>query len=488
MKTTDEMIKSVFARKQSYEEAKKTRRLMLTRGVTIACSMCLVLTLLVVGGMQTKNAKSQENYRILIDVNPSIALCANEKDVVIEAKALNSDGEKILKEADTEGRPVNEAVKDLSETMTDLGYISEEANSILVSVEGLEGKRDQNIKENIAESISESLTDKNIEGSIILQTVPGDSELNQAAETYGISVGKAQLISQIIAQNKLLTFQELSAMSIHELNVLKVSYYIEAENTYEVGTPGYMAYIGQNRANEIALTDANVTANTMETRLDCHAGMIIYCVEFENDTHEYRYRVNAVTGEILSGEKSELGKNDFFVGETDAGFVGENAALDAALAHAGLKDSVLIRCKYNRDWVDGISVYNLYFTDGLVSGRYVVNARTGEIIQNSLMQEPKDRRVTANVIGEATAKRIALAKDGLIDGNVSKYEIKLVAANGTYTYELMFICNGVRYNVQLDAMDGTVLTFEKTVLRDTGSPSAEDGSHVSSESGNSSEK
>ena len=104
------------------------------------------------------------------------------------------------------------------------------------------------------------------------------------------------------------------------------------------------------------------------------------------------------------------------------------------------------------------------------------------------MQEPKDRRVTANVIGEATAKRIALAKDGLIDGNVSKYEIKLVAANGTYTYELMFICNGVRYNVQLDAMDGTVLTFEKTVLRDTGSPSAEDGSHVSSESGNSSEK
>ncbi len=488
MKTTNEMIKSVFARKQCYEEAKKAKRLMLTKGVTIACSMCLVLTLLVVGGMQIKFAKSQESYRILIDVNPSIALCANEKDVVIEAKALNSDGEKILKETDTEGQPITEAVKDLSETMTELGYISEEANSILVSVEGLKGNINQDIKNNIAKSISKSLADKKLEGAIILQTLSENSKLNQIAETYNISVGKAQLISQIIAQNKLLTFQELSAMSIHELNVLKVSYYIKAENTYEVGTPGYMAYIGQDRANKIALADANVTVNTTETRLDCRAGTMVYCVEFENDTHEYRYYVNAVTGEILSGEKSELGKNDFFVGETDAGFVGENAALDAALAHAGMKDSVLIRCKYNRDWVDGISVYNLYFTDGLASGRYVVNARTGEILQNSLMQEPKDRSVTTNVIGEAAAKRIALAKDALIDGNLSKYEMNLLAANGTYTYEMMFICNGVRYNVQLDAKDGTVLTFEKKVLRDTGSPSTEDASHVSKESGNSSKK
>ncbi len=481
MKTTDEMIQRVFDRKHAYEKAQKAKRRMLLKGLSVSCCLCLALALFAVGGVQLKNAKSAEGYRIIIDVNPSIALSANEKDVVTEANALNRDGEQILKEADVAGKPVGDAVKELSEAMVDQGYISEEANSILVSVEGAAGDRDQNIKETLAESISESLAGRQVEGSIILQTLSESSELTRIAETYSISAGKAQLISQIIAQNKFHTLEELSALSIHELNVLKVSYYIEMEDAHEVGAPGYMAYIGSARANEIALADAKVTADAVETQLDCYAGTMVYCVAFETATQEYRYKVNAVTGEILSGEHSELGKNDFFMGETDAGFVGENAALDAALAHAGMTDSVLIWCKYNRDWVNGISVYNLYFTDGLTAGRYVVNARTGEILQNSVTREPRDRSVKANVIGESAAKGIALAKDGLIDGNVSKYESKLLAADGSYVYELAFICNGARYHVQLDAMDGAVLNFEKIVLNETGSASAEDGSHVSAE-------
>lgn len=484
MKTTDEMIQRVFERKNRYESDRKARIRKLRKGLPVVCCVCMVLTLFVVAATQQQDTAPAGTYRILIDVNPSIELCANGQDVVVEATALNSDGAGVLKEAEVEGKSVVDAMKALSDTMVDQGYISEEANSVLVSIEGVAGDREQNIKSDLAESISQSLAGKAVEGSIIVQTLAEDSERNQLAGTYGISSGKAHLINQIIAHNKFHTFEELSAMSIHELNVLKVSYYVEMEGAEEVGAPGYMAFIGQDAANEAALQDAGIAGDAVETRLDCAAGTMVYCVEFEDTIYEYRYYVNAVTGEVLSGDKKELGEDQFPTSETDGGFIGENAALNAALAHAGMADSVLTWCKQDRDWVNGMAVYNIFFTDGRFSGRYVVNARTGEIIQNSKTQEPKDRSVNANVIGESAAKRIALAKDGLIDGNVSKYESKLQAENGSYTYTLVFICNGVRYNVQIDAVSGTILQFEKNGLKDTGAPSVEDGTPAANESGN----
>ncbi|MBR6766038.1 MAG: PepSY domain-containing protein, partial [Clostridia bacterium] len=120
-------------------------------------------------------------------------------------------------------------------------------------------------------------------------------------------------------------------------------------------------------------------------------------------------------------------------------------------------------------------------TDGIISGRYVVNARTGDIIQHSITKEYHDRSVRSAVIGNFEAKRIALAKDGLIDGKVSKYEMNLKADGEEYVYVLSFICNATRYNVRIDAESGTVLSFEKTVLKDTGAPSVETEASVSAE-------
>ena len=85
------------------------------------------------------------------------------------------------------------------------------------------------------------------------------------------------------------------------------------------------------------------------------------------------------------------------------------------------------------------------------------------------------------MIGDFEAKRIALAKDGLIDGNVSKYEMNLRLDGETYVYDLNYICNANRYIVKINAESGTIISFEKIVLKDTGSSSVEDGTHSSVE-------
>ena len=48
-------------------------------------------------------------------------------------------------------------------------------------------------------------------------------------------------------------------------------------------------------------------------------------------------------------------------------------------------------------------------------------------------------------------------------------------------YNLFYLCNGTKYTVKIDAAEGTILQYEKVVLKDIGAPSQEDGSHISQE-------
>ncbi len=482
MKTIEETINKVFERKRSYETKKKERRTKSIKIISSVSCACLLLAGVIYGGAMNTKSSAAEDYRILLDINPSIEISVDKNNNVKDFIALNDDGSKVLEELDIDGEASEEALKTVISEVVDLGYITAEANSVLVSIEGVDEGKSDAIKEEVANCISQTLTENALDGAIIVQVISNDDEtLDSISETYGISAGKAQLINQIIEQNKFYTFEDLSKMSVHELNLLRVSYFIDIENSYATGTPVELAYIGTQSATDIALADAQVEGKEIEAKLECRGGCMLYCVEFETDTNNYRYRINAVTGEILSAEKIDFGEDNFFVGDQAIATIGETAALRAALLEAGMENSTLIRCKYNMDWVDGTVIYNFFFTDGITSGRYVVNARTGDIIQYSKTQEYHDRSITANVIGHTEAERIALAKDGLIDGNVSKCEIILRADGESYVYDLTYICNATKYAVQLDAIDGTILNFEKIALKDIGTPSVEDGTNSSVE-------
>lgn len=482
MKTFEKTIETVFERKNNYEAQKKNQRKKIIKAVSIVTCACLLLSIFAIGGVMLNDSFAVRDYSILLDINPSIGISVDEKNKVKEFEGLNDDGNKVLEGINIKGESAETALNSVISEAVDQGYISPEANSVLVSIEGADEGRSKEIKEGIAQCISETLSEKSVDGAIIVQEIPSDKEaLNGVSEAYGISAGKAQLINQIIEQNKTLTFEQLSVMSIHELNLLRVSYFIDKESFYEIGTPGELAYIGSQKAIDIALSDARVEGKEIEAKLECRESVMLYRVEFETDTNDYRYSINAVTGEILSAEKIDLGADNFSKGEQAIAEIGENSALNAAMLHAEMENSTLIRFKFNRDWKDGTVIYNMFFTDGIKSGRYVMNARTGEILQYSITQEYHDRSVNEDVIGNIEAMRIALAKDGLIEGNVSKCEIVLKADGGSYIYDLTYICNAARYIVQIDAMNGTVLSFEKNVLKDTGAPSVEDVTSSSAE-------
>lgn len=478
MRTNDQMIQDVFARRNE-KTHQPSRRI----GTKIA-SLCVALSLCLTMGVAVWNFANADNeFVITIDVNPSIQLDV-EDGTVVSAEALNTDAENIIKEIDVAGKKVEDAGAQIAQELVENGYISAESNSVLISVEGKNEEKGAELGKVLSASIEQNANDHNIAPSILVQNVSDENgKVDDIATQYGISHGKAQLIETIIRQDSFQSFDELAKMSIHELNVLRISNYIESD-VQSSGVVSLMQYISEDKAKEIALENAGVDSGAVAAfniRLDCRNGMIVYALEFEDSGKEYRYYINAVTSEVVSAESSALGANNFFVGDTPLITVGETAALDAAVKHAGATNA-LIRSKIQRDWVDGRVVYKVYFSDGTIYGNYVLDAKTGEILKYSKADEHRKIEITEAVIGEKAAKTYALAKNGLVDGNVSKSHMTLTQVDGQYVYSLEYLCDGARYLTTVNALDGAILENEKIVLAETGAPSVEpDGGNASVE-------
>lgn len=470
MKTTETMIKNVFRRINEYEMEKKTRQKKALKAVAGSLCVCVIATVILVGVSFVSNHFSEQgNYRIELDVNPSIEISVDKNDRVLSVSSRNDDAVAVIGDNSFEGDNVGETVEDMITSMIELGYISEEANSVLVSVDADEEKNAK-ISAELSERISNVMSDDDLEGAILVQTVALDSEeLKNISEQYAISPGKAQLICQIIQQNSSHTYEELAGLTINELNILRTTYYVELKDVQISGNASQMAYIGADRAEEITFAHSQIeksNAKELTANLECRSGVMLYRVEFEWDVYQYRYRINAVTGEVLSSEKiNVLAGEKFLETEQDNTFMGENAALNAALSHADIQNKRLIRCKYKMDWVDGLVVYEINFSDGEYACEYVMNARTGEIIKYGKTQQLRNTGVGDSLIGEAAAKNIALAKDGLIDGSITKYQMVLEKADGIYVYNIEYICSGSLYKAVINATDGTVVQFEKRVLK-----------------------
>ena len=105
-----------------------------TRGfrALISCAAALILMIGVV--TVWRNANQTVLAVVDLDVNPSIELSINGKEQVVEAIAVNEDGNDILADMDLKGSDVKMACNAIVGSMLMKGYLNDQSNSILVSV------------------------------------------------------------------------------------------------------------------------------------------------------------------------------------------------------------------------------------------------------------------------------------------------------------------------------------------------------------------
>jgi len=245
---------------------------------------------------------------VALEVNPSVELRINDAEEVLEAVAVNEDAEVILGDMKLRGTDVYTATNAIVGSLLKHGYIDELANSILISVEDQDSKRGAALQETLSDEINAILDAAAVNASILSQYVDGES-VDAISQEYQISHGKAALIEKILAANNTYSFEELAQLSVNELNLILSNPKNVVEEVKTTGHAAENAYIGTEKANEIAFEHAGVAESSvydLEVELDYEAHRMVYDVEFESDEIEYEYFIDAASGEIVEHEKEAV--------------------------------------------------------------------------------------------------------------------------------------------------------------------------------------
>lgn len=228
---------------------------------------------------------------VSLDVNPSIQLQVNQKEIVLEAQALNAEAEEILEGMDLRKTQLTVAVNAIVGSLLQHGYLDRISTAILISVEDDDVQRASRLETSLTAEVDAALTNASAGAAVLSQTLTSDAALEEQAKTSQISVGKAALVQQVQALNSALDFDALAALTVEELDQL-----------IQTGAPGMP--VGTDAAASAAQTyagisDADVITRDVDPELDevpAH-----YEVELLTAYGEFEYLVDAYSGAVLSG-------------------------------------------------------------------------------------------------------------------------------------------------------------------------------------------
>lgn len=290
----------------------KSKRSAWMRYVAVAAVLALLLT----GGLGGYRYYAQTDSVIAIDVNPSITLQVNRWEKVTQVDAGNAQAQQVLADMDLKRVDLHVAVNAILGSMVRLGYITAENNSVLISVEQADSVKGSALQAKLLQEVSGILESYNLEGAVLSQTVQQNDTLQALAEQYGITLGKAQLIEQLVQADSSRQFADFVHLNVNELNLLLTSAQGGENATgghhgnglQQNGHASTAGYISQNAALKIALQHAGLgkgQVHSIEIEMDYNNHKMEYEVEFICRGVEYSYEIDAVSGEILESEMDD---------------------------------------------------------------------------------------------------------------------------------------------------------------------------------------
>ncbi len=394
-------------------------------------------------------------FRIILDVNPSIYLEVDGEGKVLKAEALSEAAAKLFDETDLKGADLESAMDTIVKYMLREGYLSEDQNSILVSVEDAAAASKEEVREKVSDIALEAMAEQmGVSGegvSVISQAVDeDDDELAEIAGEYGISMGKAELIRKVAEASNgpgnssgALDIADLAPLSINEIALLAQERGLSDASVTQVGHASGKAFIGQHRALEAALKYAGVKPSRIKkakVKLDAKYGLMIYKVKIKTKKGKHHH------------------KKDKFKYYLDA------------------RTGKMVRCKkykkhYDKHKYSGQIYYkNKDYTQKYSTQYYGGYAMTNENTPNTNIpggaaQQPAQTQGTAQqpvqipegAIGEAAAKAAALAHAGVTENQAKYVYCNPQIGHGPDHYDVKFVVGGMKYKYAIGLYDGAVL-------------------------------
>lgn len=374
---------------------KKKKRSVLSGLVAAAAVLALAI-----GGVGYYGAVTPAGV-VTFDVNPSLTMTVNRYGRVLTVDALDADSAAVTAEVDLMGNRMDDAADALVSELVQQGYLSEEQNTVLASVE--EGDGAEALRSQMAAALEQAVEAQGIDPAILSQVVEAEENAQALAAELGVSPGRALLIDRICAQVSELESEALVGLPVNALNVLAESNDVDLGDIESEGTASTAGYVSEKDALRAALVRCGLGAadvQVVQTRFTVADGALVLELTLSDGEQTIVCCVDAETADVreVEGLPEEpeppvtpppqvirpVTPATPTPTPTPTPDIGEQAALQAALAYLGLKQSDVAHWEAVLDSSGGQPVYRVQIdTWYYFHPRYdvTVDARTGEVLQ-----------------------------------------------------------------------------------------------------------
>lgn len=184
------------------------------RYAVMACIM--ILTLL--GGIGGYRLYAIPVSFISVDVNPSVELGLNQFDNVVEVKAYNDDGKRIIKNLNLKNKTYTEAIEMLLADKTFKSYLNKDALLSFTVVSDKEAEILTGIKQCHGYTQTKAECHSANENDV------------EEARRSGLSFGKYQAYLELFKYDKSITVEDCKELSMHQIRDLLSQYLNGVEN------------------------------------------------------------------------------------------------------------------------------------------------------------------------------------------------------------------------------------------------------------------
>ncbi len=161
--------------------------------------------------LNLKTNKEEKKTIVTIDINPSIELTINEKNVVTSLKALNDDAKKIISK-DLKNKSLDKVLDSIVTKSIEYHYLDND-NVVLINVSGKLTDKE------ITTELDNKFKKYNYNVEIIVPKITEEDK--KIAEKYNITPAKASYINEATKQNKNVKIDDLIDKPIHEIKDIK---------------------------------------------------------------------------------------------------------------------------------------------------------------------------------------------------------------------------------------------------------------------------
>ena len=287
---------------------------------------CFIVCFGIFGGVLWNNQAAASV--ITIDVNPSVEITANRNDKVLEVTAVNEDAEMIIGENDFSNAELSDVVDEVITSMVQNGYMENENNSVLVTVQNDNEQKADELGKTVASEIDSALEKNDKKAGVINQTVTVSTDIRKFANDNYISYGKAVFIMNIASKDSSVDPVKLTKMSIADIleivaeNNVDISDFCTVNADADLWDSVYNKILGiqddiikQNEdvSNEVLISKADAqNAALSHAKLgtsDVEALVVelykenarsTYYVEFVYNGTQYAYEIDCETGDIIT--------------------------------------------------------------------------------------------------------------------------------------------------------------------------------------------